>query len=157
MKLSEIDSVRDAARRSTSRRVAGHSIRPTILFVAIASLAATVVAATVMGVSGWLIALGLLAPDLVPLVAFRRPEQPGRMPRSMVPLYNATHSLVGPLVLLSVGVLLFSPVAGVVAGSWLTHIVGDRAVGYGLRTADGQNRNETATHPVHAAAGIPQR
>ncbi len=139
------------------RRIAGHAIRPTLVVVAVASLAATIAAASMTGVSGWWVALGLLAPDLLPLVAFRRPERPGLMPRSMVPFYNATHSVIGPIALLGIAAVFLSPVVGVIAASWLTHIVWDRSVGYGLREADGQNRGESAARAAHAAAGIPQR
>lgn len=140
-----------------SRVIAGHRVRPLLGVVAVGALVATIVAATGAGVSGWWVALGLIAPDLIPLVRFSRPVAPGRMPASMVGLYNATHAFVGPLLLLAVAALIVSPVAGVVAGSWLTHIVSDRAVGYGLRSADGQIRNEPATRAAHAAVSLVVR
>ena len=137
--------------------IAGHRVSLFLVVMAAGLLVATVVAAAVTGVSGWWVAIGLLAPDLLPLLAFRRPEQTGRMPRAMVPFYNATHSVIGPFVLLGIAAVLLSIVAAVVAGAWLTHIVVDRAVGYGLRSADGQNRSELVAQAAHAPAGIPQR
>ncbi len=149
-----------AHRGATAPRiVAGHRVRPLLLVVAILLLAATIVAATLTQTSGWWVAVGLLAPDLVPLVRFRRPDEPGRMPASMVGLYNATHALPGPFVLAGIGILVAQPVAVVVAAAWATHIVSDRAVGYTLRDRHGGMRGAAPAPAArqHAEAGMPRR
>ena len=144
------------------RLVAGHRRRPALIVVAILALAATIVGASVTQTSGWWVALGLLAPDLVPLARFRRPEAPGRMPASMVGLYNATHALPGPIVLAGIGILLAQTIVVIAAAAWMVHIIGDRAVGYTLRARDGslrvrvRVRGASAARP-HAEAGIPRR
>jgi hypothetical protein len=51
-----------------------------------------------------------------------------------VPLYNALHRFIGPLI------LAFVPGFLVGALAWAIHIAIDRAVGYGLRTPDGFQR-----------------
>jgi hypothetical protein len=81
--------------------------------------------------AGWgVFALWLLAPDLSLLGYLASP-------RTGAALYNATHSYVGPVLLLALGVLAAMPWA--VAGSliWLAHIGMDHALGYGLKYASG--------------------
>ena len=80
---------------------------------------------------GWgVFALWLLAPDLAMLGYLAGP-------RVGAALYNATHSYVGPALLLALGVLAATPWA--VAGGliWFAHIGFDRALGYGLKYAAG--------------------
>ncbi|RUR71319.1 DUF4260 family protein [Variovorax guangxiensis] len=81
--------------------------------------------------TGWgVFALWLLAPDLSLLGYLAGP-------RTGAALYNAAHSYVGPVLLLTLGVLAAMPWA--VAGSliWLAHIGMDHALGYGLKYASG--------------------
>lgn len=52
-------------------------------------------------------------------------------PRAGAFAYNAMHSTIGPLMLLSAGV--FAPMAAPVALVWLAHVGFDRALGYGLK------------------------
>ena len=52
-------------------------------------------------------------------------------PRAGAFAYNAMHSTIGPLMLLSAGV--FAPMAAPVALIWLAHVGFDRALGYGLK------------------------
>ncbi len=149
-----------AGSTSAPRLVAGHRVRPILLVIAILALAATIVGATVTQTSGWWVALGMLAPDLVPLVRFRRPEAPGRMPASMVGLYNVTHAVPGPIALAGIGILFAQTTVVIVAAAWMVHIVGDRAVGYTLRARDGSMRVRVRGASVarpHAEAGIPRR
>lgn len=147
---------------TTPRPMAGHRVRPLLLIVALAALAATIVAAVLTGTSGWWVALGLIAPDVVPLVRFRRPTQPGLMPPLMVGLYNATHALPGPIVLAGIGILLAQTTVAIVAAAWLVHIAWDRSVGYTLRARDGSMRARVRVRGASAArpyaeAGMPRR
>lgn len=93
--------------------------------------------------------IGLLAllffgvtPHLPVLLGFGRPHAPGQMPSRAVPLFNATHHPVPPLVvvlLAATGIL--SPFWLVGGLAWLSHIVVDLALGEGLRTRDGWRRD----------------
>ena len=93
-------------------------------------------------VGGWFW-FWLLAPDLfglLPASLMGTAPARGVLPPRGAWLYNATHNLVLPLV--AIGVALSGqpselsqapwPLLG-----WLIHVVGDRTVGYGFRTADG--------------------
>ena len=106
---------------------------------------ATVVAAVLAARhgDGWAVAAAwtfAIAPDLPLLGGMSK----GWLNPRMVPFYNATHRLVGPLVLLVAGVVVGS-VSGSVpvlaAGlAWTAHVLVDRALGYGLRGKDGWPR-----------------
>jgi Domain of unknown function (DUF4260) len=54
-------------------------------------------------------------------------------PRAGAFAYNAMHSTIGPLVLLSAGFFVAVPMAAPVALVWLAHVGFDRALGYGLK------------------------
>ena len=91
---------------------------------------------------GWVTAatvLGIVGPDLAFLAAIgAEPTPQGVLPRRVVPVYNALHRVVGPLLLLAVSLLPAVPLpVFVLAIAWLTHIAVDRAAGYGLRAPDG--------------------
>jgi hypothetical protein len=80
--------------------------------------------------AGWrLFALAFLAPDLS-FLGYLAGARLGAI------AYNAAHSLVGPLALAAVGLL--GPGAALpLALIWIAHIGADRALGYGLKYADG--------------------
>lgn len=104
---------------------------------AIAGLAALAGAVALLG--PWAFAFWL-APDLTMLIGFSRElSAHGRLAPRTVPYYNAVHALPGPVVLLGVA-LAFLPVLLGPALLWLSHVLIDRALGYGLRTADGRQR-----------------
>jgi len=56
-----------------------------------------------------------------------------------VPFYNAAHALFGPLALSAAG-LVAGPLVLGLGLVWLSHVLVDRAVGYGLRTPEGFQR-----------------
>ncbi|MFF1698399.1 DUF4260 family protein [Streptomyces sp. NPDC058257] len=98
--------------------------------------------------TGWVIPLGLLgfvAPDLSFFVGASGPHQHGQLPRATVGAYNLVHRPAGPLALMTVVALLADGPGQNAAPftfglAWLLHIALDRALGYGLRTADGRQR-----------------
>ncbi|PBB89510.1 hypothetical protein CK215_27225 [Mesorhizobium sp. WSM3864] len=96
--------------------------------------AAIAAAATIFykmtGVSWWLLALLILAPDLSMLGYLAGP-------RTGAIAYNALHILIAPLVLALAGILLAGPVAIAVALIWIAHIAIDRALGHGLKLSTG--------------------
>lgn len=108
---------------------------------AIALLAGTVLQVQDHG-GGWL-ALGFaFMPDLGLLAGMQRDLPKGQLAPRAVPLYNVLHRLPGPLAL---GALALSGILPQVwlgaALAWSLHIAIDRAVGYGLRGADGFQRS----------------
>nr|WP_272921217.1 DUF4260 family protein [Streptomyces sp. SID4917] len=106
---------------------------------------------------GWVIVAavaGLVAPDLSFLAGLfgphqhgphqHGPHQPGRLPRSAVPAYNLVHRPVVAVVVMLTCLIPDDPAIAVplfnFGLAWLVHITADRALGYGLRTADGWHR-----------------
>lgn len=87
----------------------------------------------------WILVLWL-APDLSLVGAFG--SERGVLKPSAVRRYNATHSLVGPSVVLGAGlaVSVATPVVLAAGAVWASHVLIDRACGYGLRTPDGRQR-----------------
>jgi hypothetical protein len=94
------------------------------LFVVAAILYARV------GESWWLFAILFLAPDFS-LLGYLSGTRTGAI------AYNAAHTLIGPLLLATAGLLLpfyiFIPLALI----WVAHIGFDRLLGYGLKYAAG--------------------
>jgi len=67
-------------------------------------------------------------------------DDPQRLARRAVPVYNAVHRLTVPLVVALVAAAIGAPALLVVAVAWCSHIVWDRGLGYPLRAADGSIR-----------------
>jgi uncharacterized protein DUF4260 len=82
------------------------------------------------GVSWWLFAAVILAPDLSMLGYLAGP-------RVGAIAYNAFHILIVPMLLLLAGRLSGHVVAIAVALIWIAHIAIDRALGYGLKLPSG--------------------
>ena len=80
----------------------------------------------VWGGSWWIYAVLFLAPDL---------SFAGYLagPRIGAVVYNAAHSYMAPVTLLTLGFALTSPLTLSIAMIWLAHIGIDRALGYGLK------------------------
>ncbi|MBK1783127.1 DUF4260 family protein [Prauserella cavernicola] len=106
---------------------------------------------------GWAVPLGLaglIGPDSALLLGIGQRTEPGQLAPRAVPVYNALHHWLPPVVLLVFSlvapvshatlVLMFTP-----ALAWLAHLALDRALGYGLRTRDGW---QCAARPVSSAA-----
>jgi Domain of unknown function (DUF4260) len=76
--------------------------------------------------SWWLYAILFLAPDL---------SFAGYLagPRAGAFIYNAAHSYMAPMTLMTTGFALSSPLVLSIAMIWLAHIGFDRALGYGLK------------------------
>jgi Domain of unknown function (DUF4260) len=82
------------------------------------------------GGSWWIYAILFLAPDL---------SFAGYLagPRIGAIVYNAAHSYLAPMALMTAGFALASPLALSIGTIWLAHIGFDRALGYGLKYAAG--------------------
>jgi hypothetical protein len=80
----------------------------------------------VWGGSWWVFALLFFAPDLS-FIAYLADPRTGAL------LYNAAHSYMLPVALMTLGFALPEPLTLSVAMIWLAHIGIDRALGYGLK------------------------
>jgi hypothetical protein len=80
--------------------------------------------------SWWVYAALFLAPDLS-FAAYLWG------PRTGAAVYNAAHSYMGPMALMTTGFTAGSPIVLSLAIIWLAHIGFDRALGYGLKYAAG--------------------
>jgi Domain of unknown function (DUF4260) len=76
--------------------------------------------------SWWVYAILFLAPDLS-FAAYLAGPKAGAI------IYNAAHSYLGPVALMTAGFALTAPLTLSIAMIWLAHIGIDRALGYGLK------------------------
>ncbi len=76
--------------------------------------------------SWWIYAILFLAPDL---------SFAGYLagPKAGAVIYNAAHSYMAPMTLMTIGFALSAPLVLSIAMIWLAHIGFDRALGYGLK------------------------
>ena len=88
--------------------------------------AAMLVLYATWGGSWWIFAILFLAPDLS-FVAYLIDPKTGAF------AYNAAHSYMAPVALLTLGFGLDEPLILSIAMIWLAHIGIDRALGYGLK------------------------
>jgi hypothetical protein len=84
----------------------------------------------VWGGSWWVYALLLLVPD-VSFAAYLAGPRTGAI------IYNAAHSYMAPMALMTTGFATDSPLTLSIAMIWLAHIGIDRALGYGLKYSTG--------------------
>jgi hypothetical protein len=80
----------------------------------------------VWGGSWWVFALLFLVPDLS-FIAYLADAKSGAV------VYNAAHSYMLPVALMTLGFALPEPLTLSIAMIWLAHIGIDRALGYGLK------------------------
>ena len=103
--------------------------------IAYAALAAALLTAAIVVISRdghlWQFFAFGAAPDLALFVGIGSGLAKGQLHPRAVPLYNALHRFIGPIL------LAFVPGFLVGALAWALHIAVDRTVGYGLRTRDG--------------------
>ena len=81
---------------------------------------------TVWGGSWWVFALLFFAPDLS-FIAYLADPKTGAF------VYNAAHSYMLPVALMTLSFALPEPLTLSIAMIWLAHIGFDRALGYGLK------------------------
>jgi hypothetical protein len=84
----------------------------------------------VWGGSWWILAVLFFAPDLS-FIAYLSD------PRSGAIVYNAAHSYMAPVALLTLGLAIAEPLTLSIAMIWLAHIGFDRALSYGLKYSAG--------------------
>jgi hypothetical protein len=84
----------------------------------------------VWGGSWWIYGILFLVPDLS-FAAYLAGPRVGAI------VYNAAHSYMAPVTLMTAGFALASPLVLSIALIWLAHIGIDRALGYGLKYSTG--------------------
>ena len=113
------------AARSSTPAVAG---KPLVLLKF--EGAALLVAATVLywrsGTSWWLYVILFLAPDRS-FAGYLAGSRGGAV------IYNAAHSIIGPMALAVTGILTRAPIETALALIWFAHIGFDHMLGYGLK------------------------
>ena len=82
------------------------------------------------GGSWWVFAILFLAPDLS-FIAYLSNAKTGAV------VYNAAHSYLAPVALMTLGLAIGEPLILSIAMIWLAHIGIDRALGYGLKYSAG--------------------
>ncbi len=112
-----------------------------------AALLVAVVLYARLGESWWLFAILFLAPDLS-FLGYLGGARTGAI------VYNAAHTLVGPLLLATAGLLLPAHVLFTFALIWVAHIGFDRLLGYGLKYAAGFGF--THLGPIGRASDAPR-
>jgi Domain of unknown function (DUF4260) len=114
---------------------------PRLLYAGLAVLLIAALAAEIAATdtSWWLVVVFLLGPDAALFAGIGSGLEKGQLHPRAVPLYNALHRYWGPAALALASLVL--PGGWLAAAlAWAVHISVDRAVGYGLRTADGFQR-----------------
>lgn len=92
---------------------------------------------------GWIAIFFAIMPDIGLLYGMSPSLARGQLHPRAVPLYNALHSVGGPLIAILAGLSGPSPEWLLVAGlAWLSHVAFDRAIGYGLRDKNGYVRGK---------------
>ena len=110
--------------------------------LALVLLTSVVVAAATHGTGYWQIVTFAVGPDLTLLAGAGQDLQRGQLHPRAVRAYNLAHRLWGPAALIVVGAAIGGQVAWLLGGlTWAFHIALDRALGFGLRTPAGFQRD----------------
>jgi hypothetical protein len=126
---------------SAARTSHRHTIRPAWTLTAFVLLGVAIAIASRGHDSLWLIAVGIIGPDLSFLAAVgATPVAPGLLARRAVRPYNLVHTPITATLVLALGMVVSSSSVVAVAISWLSHIAWDRGLGYRLRNPDGSIR-----------------
>ena len=119
----------DIARAETTGTVTG-GLRTLLRLEGLALFAGMTLLYAVWGGSWWVYALLFLVPDLSFLGYLAGP-------RVGAIIYNAAHSYMAPMALMTIGFGMNSPLTLSIAMIWLAHIGIDRALGFGLKYSAG--------------------
>jgi hypothetical protein len=117
------------AATETTGTVTG-GVRTLLRLEGLTLLAGMTVVYAVWGGSWWIYAILFLAPDLS-FAGYLAGPRVGAL------VYNAAHSYLAPMALMTTGFTLASPLTLSIATIWLAHIGFDRALGYGMKYSAG--------------------
>ena len=119
----------DIANADTNGTVTG-GLRVLLRLEGLALFAGMTLLYAIWGGSWWVYAVLFLVPD-VSFLGYLAGPRAGSF------IYNAAHSYMAPMALMTTGFGLGSPLTLSIAMIWLAHIGFDRALGYGLKYATG--------------------
>jgi hypothetical protein len=109
---------------------------------AVVLLALAIYESVQLGAGWWQFPAFGLGPDLALVFGAAPGLANGQLHPRAVPAYNIAHRLWGPLALATGALVALMPLALLVGAMvWAAHVTLDRALGYGLRTADGFQRS----------------
>ena len=115
----------DTASQPTTGTVSG-GLRTLLRLEGLTLFAGMTLLYAVWGGYWWIYAILFLAPDLSFLGYLAGPK-------AGAVVYNAAHSYMAPMALMTTGLALTSPLTLSIAMIWLAHIGFDRTLGYGLK------------------------
>ena len=119
----------DAATTETTGAASG-GVRTLLRLEGLTLFAGMTLLYAVWGGSWWVYALVFFVPD-VSFAAYLAGPRVGAI------IYNAAHSYMAPMALMTTGFGMNSPLTLSIAMIWLAHIGIDRALGYGLKYSAG--------------------
>ena len=119
----------DTANTETTSAVTG-GLRTLLRLEGLALFAGMTLLYVVWDGSWWVYAVLFLAPDLS-FAAYLAGPRAGAI------VYNAAHSYLAPMALMTTGFAIGQPLVLSIAMIWLAHIGVDRALGFGLKYAAG--------------------
>ena len=91
----------------------------------------------------WPLVVFAIAPDIALVVGASNSLERGQLHPRAVALYNAVHRFWAPAILVLLALLVQAD-AWVAAGlSWCAHIAFDRSLGFGIRNAEGFQRDQS--------------
>jgi hypothetical protein len=128
-KVQGDDAMADSATSETAGSVTG-GLRTLLRLEGLTLFAGMTLLYGVWGGSWWIYAILFLVPDLS-FAAYLAGPRIGAI------VYNAAHSYMAPVTLMTAGFAVRSPLVLSIAMIWLAHIGFDRALGYGLKYATG--------------------
>lgn len=91
--------------------------------------------------SWWPVVVFAIAPDITLLAGAAPGLKRGQLHPRAVPFYNAVHRFWAPAVMTLLALLLHADIWVAAGLSWCAHIAIDRSLGFGLRTAEGFQRD----------------
>jgi hypothetical protein len=122
---TEATPMADIASAETTGAVTG-GVRTLLRLEGLTLFAGMTLLYAVWGGSWWIYVIVFLLPDLS-FAAYLADPKTGAI------VYNAAHSYMAPVTLMTVGFALASPLWLSIAMIWMAHIGIDRALGYGLK------------------------
>jgi hypothetical protein len=126
---TEATPMADTANAETTGAVTG-GVRTLLRLEGLTLFAGMTLLYAVWGGSWWIYVIVFLLPDLS-FAAYLADPKTGAI------VYNAAHSYMAPVTLMTVGFALASPLWLSIAMIWMAHIGIDRALGYGLKYSAG--------------------
>ena len=127
--LIQGDGMTDTAGVDTSGAVTG-GVRTVLRLEGLALFIGMTLLYNIWDGSWWVYALLFFVPDLSFAAYLAGPRTGGLV-------YNAAHSYLAPVTIMTGGLAIASPLLLSIAMIWLAHIGFDRALGYGLKYAAG--------------------